>query len=295
MDFKVNDEASESAARSRNNKIILIISLVIALICGIGVFLIFNALLTPKETPPTPIEEQTLSTSDQTVQILYKYVTYGTRNKRNDKFVKENTVTLESFNNQERFYYALQFAKKSDFTATGRKNNKKEAIYNISEAKIREYMQRFFGERVSYSSKVSFNYPFNFKVNNKNVGFITSSETDGYDVVFNAVEGNIPSDLVEPYYTQLVAAYKETDGTYRLEEKVIYTRLEKNNNTYNVYLYRDYNQTKLIETLTNETDATLKKNPLRIDNYLSKAATITYHFGLYNNMLYFESSKISTE
>lgn len=294
MDFKIEDDSGKTSKKKLDDKVIWIIVFLVAFICGLVVFLVVNAFYNKPEKDAKPLTEQSLPLTEENVRILYQYVTYGTRNKRNDKFLKEEMVTGSTFNNQEKFYYALQFAKKSDFTDTGEKNSKGEKIYHISEAKIREYMQRFFGD-ISYSSKVSFSYPFRFVVNNKNVGLISTAANDGYDVVFNAIEGNLPNDLVEPYYTKLVAAYKEIDGTYRLEEKVVYTRLEKSDNIYNIYLYKDYAQTKLIGTLTDLTEASLKQNPIIIDDYIDKAATITYHFDLYNSMLCFDSSKISYE
>ena len=100
-------------------------------------------------------------------------------------------------------------------------------------------------------------------------------------------------ELVKPFYADLVAAYKEVDGTYRLEEKIIYTRVEKKDEGYTIYLYKDYGQTQLIETKLNQTEEMLKENPIDIQNYKEKASTIKYHFGLFNNMLYFDSSEIS--
>ena len=295
MNFDIEEQSEENGSSNNNNNSMFmwIIIITVSLVCGVTVFLITNALF-GKEVQTTPVVEEALPLTDENVQILYKYVTYGTGGKRNDKFLKESVVTLESFNNQEKFYYALQFAKKSDFQPTGEKNSKGEIIYNISEATIREYMQRFFGEKVAYSSKVSFSYMFPFKVSEKNVGIISTADVDGYDVVFSSLEG-APVSLIEPYYGELVEAYREVDGTVRLEEKVIYTRLEKNNDTYTVYIYKDPGQTKLIDTLTDQTEASLKKGPIDMTNYKDTGGTVIYHFGLYNTMLYFESSKIVSE
>jgi len=298
MDFKIGDEVGNANPKTRraNDKMMWVIVITISLVCGLTVFFITDALFKgEEEVEVPPAVEETLAVTDTNVQILYKYVTYGTRNKRNEKFLKESNVTLDSFNNKERFYYALQFVQKGDLRATSDTNSKKEIIYNISEAKIREYMQRFFGEKVAYSSKIAFNYPFNFTINGKNVGTISTATEDGYDIVFSSYEANIPAEIVEPFYTKLVAAYKEPDSTYRLEEKVIYTRYEKNNDVYNIYIYQDYNQTKLISTVLDKTEAELKTTPISVDDYLEKAATVTYHFGLNGTTLYFESSKITTE
>lgn len=301
MDFKIGDEieeTSEDGGKSHSNLIPIIIIVVISLVCGLTVFLITNAIFGKKEPPKEdPIVETPLNLSDENVEILYDYVTYGTTGERNDKFIKEPKVTLDSFSNQEKYYYALQFAQVEDFEPTGKiDETSQRKIYNISDVKIRNYMQRFFGGSVSYNNNVTLTYPFSFSINGQNVGIMTPNTTNGgLDTIFDGQE--LPkesAELVKPFYADLVAAYKEADGTYRLEEKIIYTRAEKKEDGYTIYLYRDYGQTQLIETKLNQTEEMLKTNPIDIKNYKEKGATIKYHFGLFNNMLYFESSTIDT-
>ena len=197
MDFKVGDENSDQKIKERNDKITWIIIIVISLIVGIGTFILTSSLLNQNEEIPIPQEEEPLDLSEQNVQILYKYVTYGIRNRRADKFLKEST-TLATFTNQERFYYALQFASKNDFSSTGKNNAEGHPIYHITEAKIREYMQRFFGPGVSYTSQVKFPYTFRFTINGKNTGTFQTADGDGYNIVFDKVESNFQKDLVEP-------------------------------------------------------------------------------------------------
>lgn len=295
MDFKIGDEIEESSGESKKNKNILpiIIIVVISLVCGLTVFLISNALFGEKEVKEDPIVEAPLSLTDENVEILYAYVTYGAGGVRNEKFIKEPKVTLESFTNQEKFYYALQFAQVEDFAATGKVNEDGKKIYNISDAKIRTYMQRFFGGNVTYNNAVTLTHPFSFKINGQNIGILTASTSGGLDTIFDGVEEPKPEELIKPYYAELVAAYKEVDGTYRLEEKIIFTRVEKKeDNTYTIYLYKDREQTQLIETKLNQTEEMLKESPISIKNYLEKASTIKYHFGIFNNMLYFDSSEM---
>ena len=107
-DFKIGDEIDEGGEykESKSKSVIpIVIIVVIALVCGLTVFFITNSLFGKKEVKPDPIVETPLSLSDENVEILYSYVTYGTNNERNDKFVKEPKVTLDSFTNQESFYY----------------------------------------------------------------------------------------------------------------------------------------------------------------------------------------------
>ena len=158
-------------------------------------------------------------------------------------------------------------------------------------------MQRFFGGSISYATDVMFTYPFSFKINGQNVGYFTeSTQADGFDVVFDGLEEDtISNNLIEPYYTELVAAYKEIDGTYTLEEKVIYTELKENEGSYTIYIYKDNDHIQLLETKLNLTKEMIKENPINMNNYKDKASTVTYHFGIFNNMLYFDSSKITSE
>ena len=298
MDFKfdeVEEESSQKVSNDATKKLSIIIIVVVSLVCGLTVFFITNALFGKKEVKEEPLSENVLNLNDDNVQILYSYVTYGTRGKRNEKFVKENSVTLESFTNEEKLYYAFQFVQAKDFISTGELDENRKKIYHLSADVVENYLKRFFGNKVTYSLSQPITYPFNFRINGQNIGIMTpTSTTGGYDAIFDGVEDNLETDLVEPFYTELVAAYQEVDGTYRLEEKVVYTKLEKNGDSYNVYLYKDYAKTMLIETMTNQTEEMLKQNPIQLTRYQDKASTIKYHFGLSNNMLYFESSEIVT-
>lgn len=295
MDFKI-EEANKNNKKQKGHMLTLIIVIVIALICGLTVFFVSNKIFgrkTPKKEEP--VVSTPLSLTDENVQILYDYVTYGTLGKRNDKFLIENSVDLASFQNQERFYYALQFAQVEDFVATDRKDSQGRKIYNISSAKIKTYMQRFFGGMVTYSNNIVITYPFSFKINDQNVGIMTySEELDGFDTVFDGLEeAKAESNIIEPYYTELTGAYKEPDGSYRLEEKVVYTDIQKEGDIYTVYIYKDYAHTTLLETKPNQTKEMLEQNPIDVKYYKEKAATITYIFKIYNTVLYFDSSTIS--
>jgi len=297
MDFKIGDEIEESSQQKekKNSKIPMIVVIVVSLIIGLLVFFVSNAIFGgSKKTPQTNVDSN-VSINDENVEILYEYVRYGTRGVRNDKFIKEQHVTLDDFNNYEKFYYALQFAQVEDFASTGKVNDQKQKIYNISSAKIKNYMQRFFGNQVTYSTSSVITYPFSFRINGLNVGTLTYAvERDGFDTVFTAFEDNITStNLVEPYYTKLVDAKRKSDGSLELMEKIIYTKVVQRNNVYDVYIYKDYQKTMLLETKSNLTADQLKQTPISIDDYLEKAATITYTFQLSSTNYYFYSSKIT--
>ncbi len=293
MDFKIGDDITEDN-KKKNSVVPIIIIVVMAIIIGLIVFFISNAIFGVKEPKEeAPVSTQ-LSITDENVKILYQYVTYGIKGERNTKFIKEKNVTIDSFTNEEKFYYALQFAQVEDFKVTDKVDEKNRKVYRLYHETVKEYMQRFFGGSVQYSSDISLVYPFSFRINGNNVGYITEVEEDGFDVVFDGLEEDIiSSNIVEPYYSELVAAYKEADGTYRLEEKIIYTDVKEEEGIYTVNIFKDYEKTQLIETKENQTKEMLANNPINIENYKDKASTITYHFGLFDKMLYFDSSTIT--
>ena len=299
MDFKIGDEIEDESTEQQNkqkkSKLPIIIVIIISILCGLIVFLISNALFGKKEIKPKPLVDTPLSLKEENVEILYQYVTYGTRNQRNDKFVRESKVTIDSFSNNEKFYYALQFAQMEDFVETGRVDENNHPIYSISASRIKDYMKRFFGSNVTYSTGSIITYPFSFKIDGQNVATMKLSNTgDEFDVVFNGVENAIKNeDVVEPYYTELSKATKKADGSYELEEKVIYTKIEKDGERYIIYIYKDYERTMLIETKPNQTKEMLEENPIDIDDYEEKASTITYKFKVDGTMLYFDSSSIA--
>ena len=303
MDFKigeVEDQSSTSVETKRtqlNKKMSLIIIIAAALICGLLFFFVSNALFGKKTTKEEPRTEVSLDLNDENVKILYSYVTYGTGKRRNDKFIKEKQVTLGTFTDEEKLYYALQFVKAKDLLFTGEYNDDHKKIYNLSDETIRNYMQRFFGESPFYTALEKYTYRFkNVSYGGQSVATLTPSTkaAGGYDLVFDGEEVEEKDELMDPFYASLVAAYQEANGAYRLEEKIVYTQLVKNGSSYNVYIYRDFEKTQLIEAKTNQTEDMILANPVSIKDYLEDASTITYHFGLFNNTLYFESSEIET-
>lgn len=297
MDFKIGDSLEENGSEKQNNrKIPLIIVIVLSIVIGLSVFFISNLIFGDKKKDNTPSVSTNIDLEDENVKILYDYVTYGVRNKRYEKFIKEQSVKLEDFNNYEKFYYALQFAEPEDFANIGKVNENGQKIYNISSAKVKQYMQRFFGPEVTYSTNSKITYPFNFKINNLNVGILTYAiENEGFNTVFVSLEDDIISNnIIEPYYTKLTNATKKSDGSLELNEKIIYTELiNKENNTFDINIYKDYQHTILLESKLNLTELDLKNNPINIEDYQEKAATISYLFKLSSTNYYFDSSKIS--
>ena len=299
MDTFEEDDASDSPKKirkQRNSKTVaLVVVIILSLLIGIGVFLGSNALFNPngkkKDNTPTSIQ---LDLNNENVDILYHYVTYGTRNKRYEKFIKNSSVTLKDFTNEEKLYYALQFAQVEDFVFTKKFDAEENKIYSISKLKIDEYMKRFFGDNVVYATNDEIVYPFSFRINGKNVGEMTYSQTrKGYETVFKEFQDDYKStDIVEPYYAKLVSAEQNVDNSITLKEKIVYTSLEEENGVYTLSIYKDYNKTSILEKKSNLTLEQLKQNPIKVEDYPS-AATIEYNFGLsLSNNYYFTSSKI---
>lgn len=303
MDFKIGedieDENKESEVKKDNSKLKTIIIVVFAIIVFLVVFLALNSVLNPK-TKAKPTNTQVVTSekkplTERNVKILYNYVTYNANGGvRYDIFVKNKKVTIDTFTEDEKYYYALQYAQVEDFEYTGNKDENGNKIYSISERKIKKYMEYFFGKGVKYSTDITIKYPFSFSINDKNVGIITyNKETSSYDTIFQMDNDTKEEYIVDPYMGKLVEAYKEPDGGYRLVEKVIYVYVkEQSDGKYEVTISKDYEHKSIIESSIDQTEEDIKK--IKVDKYIDKAATITYNFKIKepSNVLYFYSSEI---
>lgn len=301
MDFKISEdikeEEVENTPKRNNNKTLIIIIVLLALIVGLIVFLGLNSVLNPKtkakEKQTQVVTSEKKSLTESNVKILYGYVTYSSTGElRYDKFVKNNKVTLKDFTDEEKYYYALQYVQVNDFNFTDKYDETNNAIFSISNRKIKKYMEYFFGKDVKYSTDIVVQYPFSFSIDDKNVGTMKyDSETDSFLTTFVKEEKVLEENIIDPYLGKLVEAYKEVDGGYRLVEKVIYVDIkEQSDGKYEVTISKDYNHKKNIKTSVDQTEEDIKK--IKVDDYIDKAATITYNFKLNGNILYFYSSEI---
>ena len=333
MDFKMEDDFEENgSSNSGDTKMKIIIISVVSIVIGLTVFFIVNHFVGRKETVTPAPEQEDVSLTDENVQILYQYVTYGTKGIRNDKFVREKMVNLSSFSDQEKYYYALEFADSSDFEFTGEYTDKKKKIYAFSISKMKEYMQRFFGPEVSFSTEGEYTHPFSFSINGQNVGHLSySSEMDEYHVYFDGyqdletgefTEGekinssgektseskeveidaqtgeeadveNNEEVSIDPVYGKLVSATKLKDGTLILKEKVIYAKVVENGGSYSIYVTRDFDNNNLIETKPNLSKSDVLNFNLDMNNYMDNAVTISYTFKVNDSVYYFSNSEIT--
>lgn len=298
-EFKIGDDIEEnpgeSKIRNSNSFIPIIIVIVVAILIGLTVFLVSNAILNPAKKEQAESSVTKLDLKDENVEILYNYVTYGTNNTRYEKFIKEQNVTIDSFSNYDKFYYALMFVETSDIVDNNKTDEAGNKIFSIPESKIKTYMKRFFGPNINYSTDTEITYAFNFSSGGKNIATLTyDPTTQCFNIVFKDTSEKKETNVVEPYYAKLTDASLTSDGTLTLEEKIIYTDAKTNTDgTYNITIYKDYNHTEQIDIKQNYSQELLKTDPITVDDYSNKASTITYTFKTYNNTYYFESSTIS--
>lgn len=302
MDFKISEdfveEKNDDNKKKDNGVLKLIVIVVFALIAFILVFLVLNSIFNPKtkSTPKTTtVTEEKKPLTESNVKILYDYVTYNANGGvRYDIFVKNKKVNIDTFTEEEKYYYALQYVQVEDFSYTGKQDSNNNKIYTISNRKIKKYMEYFFGKGVKYSTDLTVKYPFSFSINDKNVGIMTyNATTSSFDTVFIKEENAKEEYIVEPYLGKLVEAYKEADGGYKLVEKLVYVYVKKQaDGKYEVTISKDYDHKSVIESSVDQTEEDLKK--IKIDKYIDKAATITYNFKIKDtsNILYFYSSEI---
>lgn len=293
-DFKIGDNIEEQTPeqltnkRNKSRKFAIIIVVIISLLIGITTFLISNAIFNKKE--PEKEIDYSVDIKDENVQILYKYVTYGTRGIRNDKYTKEKEVTIDSFNNDEKFFYALQFAQPGDFEYTGEVNSEKKKIYLITDKTIKKYMQLYFGPNIKYKNDEVLSYPFSFKINGMNVGDMKYSDSKGgFETTFTSFQDELKKEEIKnDVIGKLESAKTDKNNKLILTEKVVYLSINKNeDNTYKVELYKDYNKEIRLDqkTVTNLDDK------IDISN-LENTSTIEYTFALNGTTYYFESSRI---
>ncbi len=301
MDFKIGDSIEERDPNKKgmSNGVKMAIVITVSLITGVLVFYVTNLIFGPKKDKTPPVTTENLELTSTIVTNAYDLVTYGTNGRRNEKYLKEPSVTIESFTNSEKFYYAMMFAGSSDFsstsnTASNNQQSQEQSLFYITNDKIKTYMQKYFGDKVTYTDSETVEVPLNFTINNHNVVTLKyDATTDSFFATFQD-QTEPTTDLVEPYYYTLSSAVKSTDGNLELQEKVIYTDLvEVADDNYTLNLYSDYDKTKLLESRPNLTAESLSKSPINIENYKQRAATITYTFKAKNNDYYFVSSKIS--
>ena len=327
-DFRFNDFDDEESSGynqdpSEKKKIIkFIIIAVVALVCGLSVYFVTDALINGKKEPVAPVTQDTeLELNDEMVIYLYDNITYSVNGIRNDKFFKANKVTVDDFTTQDKFYYALRYATTSDFidmtvssesdddvddessTDSTKKEEVKEdkplTTYSISNSSISEYMYNFFGEDVVYSTDTPVSIAVNFSKDGFNSGMLTYEvASDSFLIQFDSVSPTAP--VLNPYLYKIDSAVLEGEtGNIIIKEKVVFTEVVQKTDeagalidSYDYKIYYDYSKSNLIEEKSGVTKADL--TAIGIENYKESAVVITYTFFKDDNDEYhFLSSEIS--
>lgn len=275
------------------NKIIgpIIIVVLLSLAVGLIIFFVTNPLFNKEEGPLV----QELQLTDNNVRILYKYVSYTVDGNRNDVFAMNEVVTRDNMPSKDKLYYALQFSSPEDFVSTGKRDEDNNQIFNISDEKINSYMKIFFGDNITYSKVKKMDYTLNFNEEHKYVGKLTySEENKGYDTILYKIDEDEEEKVNDKsFYGKLVKATLYEDQTLELQEKVIYTKVAKDNDLYTIKVYGDLHYHNLIETRNNLTESQMKNSVYNMNEYLNQASTITYTFKPENGKYYFYSSNIT--
>lgn len=280
----------------------IIIVILLSLAVGLIIFYISNPFFNePQEGPYV----QELQLTDNNVRILYKYVTSSVDGNRNDVFVMNDSITKENMPNEDKLYYALQFASPEDFVSTGKRDKENNQIFNISDKKIDEYMKRFFGNNITYSKVKKMDYTLSFSEEAKYVASLTYSyENKGYDTILikysDDEDDNDKKDeeeviKVKPFYTKLVKANLFEDQTIELQEKVIYTKVSKEKDLYTIKVYGDLHYHNLIDTRNNLTESQMQNSIFNLNEYMNEASTVTYTFKTENDKYYFYSSNVTNK
>lgn len=271
--------------------------LAVVFACLVG-FLIYALLKFALDKGPNETE---ININSSDIRALYGYVTYGNNGVRNTKFVYNEMIDSNSFNNDEKFYYALQFASPNDFIYDENYNKKNntgaDRIYLLSDAKIKQYMHNFFGDNVIYSSNdYSGDYHFLYKVGKNNVGNMKYNPTQGaFDVVFKKYENDDFKPALKDYYTSLYQAVRLDDGAIKLREKVVYLSDEESGeNKRTVFIYKDKGHQELLGQIPNVTEDVYNYGTIDFST-IPPSYYIEYTFGLNGVNYYFKSSQLIKE
>lgn len=294
MDFRISDDLQEGKPKNNGGETFkIIIIVIVALIFGLVVFFVTNALFGKRNVPVDEVITTNLKVTDDKVVNAYKMVTYGANGKRNELFIKNNDVHSEDFNELQKFYYAMQFSSRSDFTDTLDKNDKGKAIYTISRSQVKNYMVKFFGPDYSFQEDNALKLTLPFDIDGNNVVTMKyNADRDGYDTVFDGKD-NYNAGVVQPFYGEVGEAKETSNGVLEIKENIIFTKVsDKGSDTYDIGIYKDYGKNDEVELLNGVTKVSLAEAPIKISNYSGRCGIITYTFMKNGNSYYYVKSEV---
>lgn len=292
------DQMKTSTFRKKDLIAPILMVVLLSISVGLIIFYIANPFFNDEIKGPYV---QELQLTDNNVRILYDYVSYAPNGERNDVFLTNDSVTKDNMPNKDKLFYALQFAKPEDFKSTGKRDDNKNQIFNISDKKVDEYMKRFFGSSITYKKEKSLDYILDFGEDAVYKAKLTySSENDGYDTILLTEDDNDEpkqesekEEFIKPYYTKLYKANLFEDESIELHEKIIYPVVKKVDKLYTLEVYGDFRHKNLIETRNNLTESQLKSSVFNMNEYIDTAASVFYTFKTEEGIYHFDHSVVA--
>ena len=289
-EFKFEEDIGDEPTRTKaSKKFTNIVSILVALFFGITVFVIVSLLIN-KNTPKEEAIKQ-IDIEDNTVQELYKKVSYNELGTKDPIFIQNKSTDSESMSNKDKYLLALSLVDEKEVLDTNTTKEDKK-VYSITPDVIREHMKDIFGDGVKYTRDTTIDsYVFSFEKDGLNTASIKYDQTAArYEVIFNSKTEENDTPLNRNYYSELSKA-ENIEGNLVLTEKIVYvncTANEEDDDTYSCELYKDYDKTIKLEEKNN-----ISKKGILLDS-LKETNIIKYEFENFNNKYILKSTEIES-
>ena len=289
-EFKFEEDIGDAPTRTKaSKKFTNIVSILVALFFGITVFVIVSLLIN-KNTPKEEAIKQ-IDIEDNTVQELYKKVSYNELNTKDPIFIQNKSTDSESMSNKDKYLLALSLVDEKEVLDTNTTKEDKK-VYSITPDVIREHMKDIFGDGIKYTRDTTIDsYVFSFDKDGLNTASIKYDQTAArYEVIFNSKTEENDTPLNRNYYSELSKA-ENVEGNLVLTEKIVYVNCianEEDDDTYSCELYKDYDKTIKLEEKNN-----ISKKGILLDS-LKETNIIKYEFENSNNKYILKSTEIES-
>lgn len=276
----------------------MIVILVLALVATSG-YIVYDKFIVKEEVE----EKNKDNKKEETVkkQLDVNDVSFANTLEALSRYTYEqNREGYTSFTAQELLEIVAEDLTDSDFEYVGEEIiagwNRK--VYRLSYQTLIEKLKQYFSSDIEFNPTDIVNGPGAVLLNvnfGDGSGMVISSydSTAGiYQVYFGGVGG---TSGPKPQISERIVtdAYSIDNKIYVTERAIYYTSIPSSDSfslTYDIYGHPSKND--LIDTLTFQVE-NISSQSISIDNYLDKAATISYVFSKDNNKYVFSSSKIS--
>ena len=236
---------------------------------------------------PIEMQEVELALTEKLVQDLYELVRVSIPFRRNFYFFSNKELTVSTFDDNEKHYFASILLDKKDFKVT--KNKSGGGTFTLSPEAFKKAIESFFGPDVEYvsDSKMLFSILRDDVLDD---GGLISFQYDAKKKVYYGEIGGTGyvGNPVEEIYTKLTSAVKYGD-TIILTERFIFTEVEyaefeeevDYDEKISYEIYADYEMKQLLASFKDvEWSWEDESQLVSIDDYLDKAGTIVYTFKL---------------